>query len=82
MPQRSTNDSSKSIPKKTPSKICSSKSRGRAVTSPGTRGDEFRNVSGEEKSPGLENSQGSTCSGNCGKIGGCERKEKSVSLEF
>ncbi|KAJ8068225.1 hypothetical protein OCU04_003793 [Sclerotinia nivalis] len=82
MPQRNANDSSKSTTKKIPSKVCSSKSRGRVVTSPGTPDDEFRNVSGEGRSSDLEHSQGSTCSGNCGKIGGCGRKEKSASLEF
>ncbi|CAD6445047.1 e2491239-da76-40bd-a865-c61289eb653f [Sclerotinia trifoliorum] len=82
MPNRSTNGSSKPATKKIPSKVCSSKSRGRVVTSPGTSEDEVRNVSSERRSSDLENSKGSTCSGDCGKIGGCGRKEKSVSLEF
>ncbi|APA15196.1 hypothetical protein SS1G_08805 [Sclerotinia sclerotiorum 1980 UF-70] len=81
MPNR-TNDLTKPTTKKIPSKVCSSKSRGRVVTSPGTSDDEVSHVSSEGRSSDLESSKGSTCSGDCGKVRGCGRKEKSVSLEF
>ncbi|KAF7935256.1 uncharacterized protein EAE97_008163 [Botrytis byssoidea] len=68
--------------KKLPSKVCSSKLRTRLVTSPSARDHETAHASEEELSPSLKRPEGSTCSGACEKIGGCERKEKSVSLEF
>ncbi|KAF5871268.1 uncharacterized protein Bfra_007783 [Botrytis fragariae] len=76
------NDTTRLNSKKIPSKVCSSKLRSRLVTSPSTQDDETANTSEEELSSRLERSSESTCSGGCGKIGGCERKEKSVSLEF
>ncbi|TGO76790.1 hypothetical protein BELL_0137g00160 [Botrytis elliptica] len=75
-------DTTRSTSKKIPSKVCSSKIQGGLVTSSSTRDHETAHASEKELSSSLKRSEGSTCSGACGKIGGCERKEKSVSLEF
>ncbi|KAF7879721.1 uncharacterized protein EAF02_007891 [Botrytis sinoallii] len=82
MPQQIKKDTTRSTSKKIPSKVCSSKLQGGLVTSSSTRDHETAHASEKELSPSLKRSEGSTCSGACGKIGGCERKEKSVSLEF
>ncbi|KAF7889063.1 hypothetical protein EAF00_009363 [Botryotinia globosa] len=79
---RSTNDQNRFISKKIPSKVCSSKLRSRLVTSPSALDHETAHASEEESSPSLKRSEEPTCSGACGKIGGCERRENSVSLEF
>ncbi|KAF7944299.1 hypothetical protein EAE96_010698 [Botrytis aclada] len=81
MPQHK-HDPTRLISKRIPSKVCSSKLPSQLVTSPNTQDDETANTSEEESPRSLKGSEGSICSGDCGKIGGCERKEKSASLEF
>ncbi|KAA8563758.1 hypothetical protein EYC84_011776 [Monilinia fructicola] len=81
MPQHTTN-SENFTTRKIPSKVCSSKSKSRAIKSSHGRDEKAQNISDEDTSSDSENSIGSACSGSCGKIGGCGKKEKIESLEF
>ncbi|QSZ37697.1 hypothetical protein DSL72_008796 [Monilinia vaccinii-corymbosi] len=68
--------------RKIPSKVCAFKPQSRAIKPSGARDDKAREVGDEESSSDSEKSVASTCPGDCGKIGGCGRKEKIASLEF